>query len=48
VKESDYAPPESPVFDQINKVATINWRRSNHTYMIASTSGVVSNLMKLF
>jgi hypothetical protein len=42
------APPESPVFDQIGKVATISWSRSNHTYMIASTSGVVSDLMKLF
>ena len=42
------APPESPVFDQIGKVATISWSRGNHTYMIASTSGVVSDLMKLF
>jgi hypothetical protein len=42
------APPESPVFDQTDKVATISWSRSNHTYMIASTSGVVSDLMKLF
>ena len=42
------AAPESPVFDQIGKVATVSWSRSNHTYMIASTSGVVSDLMKLF
>jgi hypothetical protein len=42
------APPESPVFDQIGKVATISWSRGNHTYMIASAGGVVSDLMKLF
>ena len=42
------APPESPVFDQIGKVATISWSRDNHTYMIASTSDVLSDLMKLF
>jgi len=42
------APPESPVFDQIGKVAMVSWSRSNHTYMIASTGGVVSDLMKLF
>lgn len=42
------APPESPVFDQIDRVATISWSRSNHSYMIASASGVVSDLMKLF
>jgi hypothetical protein len=42
------APPESPVFDQMGKVATVSWSRGNHTYMIASTSGVLSDLMKLF
>jgi hypothetical protein len=42
------APPESPVFDQIGKVATISWSRGDHTYMIASTSGLVPDLMKLF
>jgi len=42
------APPESPVLDQIGKVATISWSRGNQTYMIASTSGVLSDLMKLF
>jgi hypothetical protein len=42
------APAESPVFDQIGKVATVSWSRGNHTYMIASTSGVLSDLMKLF
>ena len=42
------APPESPVFEQIGKLATISWSRSNHTYMIASTSGVASDLMKFF
>jgi hypothetical protein len=42
------APPESPVFDQLGKVATISWSRGSHTYMIASTSGILSDLMKLF
>ena len=42
------APAESPVFDQIGKAATISWSSGNHTYMIASTSGVASDLMKLF
>jgi hypothetical protein len=42
------APPESPVFDQIGKVATISWSRGDHTYMIASTSDLVPDLMKLF
>jgi len=42
------APAESPVFDQIGKAATISWSRGNHTYVIASTSGVASDLMKLF
>jgi hypothetical protein len=41
-------PPESALFDQIGKVATIGWSRGNHTYMVASTSSVVSDLMKLF
>jgi hypothetical protein len=42
------APPESPVFDQIGKVATISWSRGNHTYLIASRSSVRSDLMKPF
>ena len=42
------APPESPVFDQIGKVATISWSRGDHTYMIASAGGLVPDLMKLF
>ena len=42
------APPESPVFDQIDKVATVSWSRGNRTYMIASTSGSLSDLMNLF
>ena len=42
------APPESPVFDQIGKVATVSWSRGSHTYMMASTSSVLSDLMKLF
>ena len=42
------APPESPVFDQIGRVATVSWSRGNHTYLIASASGVLSDLMKLF
>ena len=42
------APPESPVFDQIANVATVSWSRGNHTYLIASASGVLSDLMKLF
>jgi len=42
------APAGSPVFDQVGKAATISWSRGNHTYMIASTSGVASDLMKLF
>jgi hypothetical protein len=42
------APPESPIIDQLGKVATISWSRGNHTYMIASAGGVVSDLMKLF
>jgi hypothetical protein len=41
------APPESPAFDQIGKATTISWSRGNHTYMIASTNGVVSDLIKL-
>ena len=42
------APPESPVFDQIGRAATVSWSQGNRTYMIASTSGVLSDLMKLF
>jgi hypothetical protein len=42
------APPESPVFDQIGRVATVSWSRGNHTYLIASAGGVLSDLMKLF
>jgi len=42
------APPESPVFDQLGKVATVSWSRGSHTYMIASASGVLPDLMKLF
>ena len=42
------APPESPVLDQTGTVATISWSRGNHTYMIASASAVLSDLMKLF
>lgn len=42
------APPESPVFDQSDKVATVSWSRGSHTYMIASASGILPDLMKLF
>jgi hypothetical protein len=42
------APPEAPVFDQRGKVATISWSRGSHTYMIASASAGLSDLMKLF
>ena len=41
------APPESPVLDQTGTVATISWSRGNHTYMIASASAGLSDLMKL-
>jgi hypothetical protein len=41
-------PAESPVFGRIGKAATISWSRGNRTYMIASTSGVASDLIKLF
>jgi hypothetical protein len=41
-------PTEAPVFGRIGKAATISWSRGSHTYMIASTSGVTSDLMKLF
>jgi hypothetical protein len=41
-------PPESPVFDQIGKATTVSWSRGNRTYMIASASGGLSDLMKLF
>jgi len=42
------APSESPVFDQLGKVATVSWSRGSHTYMIASAGGVLPDLMKLF
>jgi DNA-directed RNA polymerase specialized sigma24 family protein len=38
----------SPMFDRIGRAATISWSGGNHTDIIASTSGVATDLMNVF
>jgi hypothetical protein len=42
------APSESPVFNQLDGVATVSWSRGDKTYMVADAGGNQIDLMKLF